>query len=145
VIYYFDASAFVKAFNVELGSERIIEILNSGLPIYSSCIIYPEILFTLRRKKEAGEIDEDSFKQLIINLDESWNYLNVINVSSVLNILREKVIKYSLKALDAIHLASAIWIKENIDEDCIVVCSDKELLKICKIEEFEIINPEEIE
>jgi hypothetical protein len=44
--------------------------------------------------------------------------------------------------LDAIHLASALWVRENIDKDCGFICSDKNLLDFAEKESFNLINPE---
>lgn len=142
MIYYFDASAFVKAFCYERGSKMVIDILNSGFSVYSSIILYPEVLFALRRKKERKEIEEAEFQNQIIKFENRWESLNIMDIS-LFWLLKDRVIKYPLKAIDAIHLASALWIKENLTSDLRFVCSDKELLEFSMEEGFNVINPEE--
>lgn len=143
MIYYFDASTLVKAFSYEAGSGIVIDILNSGLPAYSSMVVYSEVLFALRRKRHRQEINEDELQQRLTEFEERWGYFNIIELGAVLELLRNRIIKYPLKALDAIHLASALWIRENIDLDCRFLCSDKELLEFAGKESLDIFNPEE--
>jgi predicted nucleic acid-binding protein len=143
MIYYLDASALVKEFVYERGSEKVVNIINSGYPIYSSVVVYPETLFALRRKKHEEEITEDEFNQKVTKIEDRWQSLNIVKLNqNILSLLRDRVIRYPLRALDAIHLASAIWIRRNIDADCKFVCSDDELIKYSRDANLEIINPE---
>lgn len=143
MIYYLDASALVKEFVYESGSERVVDIINSGYPIYSSVVVYPETLFALRRKKYRGEITEDEFDQKVTKIEDRWQSLNIVKLNqNILFLLQDRAIRYPLRALDAIHLASVLWIKENIDATCKLVCSDDELIEYSKAEGLEVINPE---
>jgi predicted nucleic acid-binding protein len=142
MIYYLDASAVVKAFSAETGTEAVIRILESGVPAFSSLVIYPEVLFALRRKRHREEISDDEFKSGVTRFEQRWGYFNAVELGPALGFLRERTIRYPLRALDAIHLSSALWAKERIDRDCTFLCSDLELLKVAAQEGLEIINPE---
>ncbi|MEO0289988.1 MAG: type II toxin-antitoxin system VapC family toxin [candidate division WOR-3 bacterium] len=96
----------------------------------------------MKRKKSHNEICEKKFLQAVEELDKKWEFFNIITIEPIFAMLKNKVIQYSLKALDAIHLASALWIKEELDNDVSFVCSDKELLEFAKKEGLNIINPE---
>jgi len=144
MIYYFDASTLVKAFSYEPGSEAVINLLNSGSPVYSSIVVYPEVLFALGRKRFREELSADEFQQGLTTFEEKWGSFNILELNSILGLLRSWIIKYPLKALDAIHLASALWIKENVLWDLMFVCSDKQLLEFATQEKLDIINPEEV-
>lgn len=145
MIYYFDTSALLKEFSYERGSEAVVDIINSAYPIYSSIVIYPEVLFALRRKKHRDEIEDTEFREAITKFENRWQSLNIIGLDYILSLLKSWVIKYPLKALDAIHLATALWIKENIARDCKIVCSDEKLSGFYREERFDVINPEEME
>lgn len=141
--YYLDASALVKVYLREKGTEAMVNLLNSGFNFFSSSVVYPEVLFTLRRKLENKEIDEEYFLNQVNSFEGHFQSLitNIEFTKEVSYFLKERVIRYSLRALDAIHLASALWIRENIDEDCKFICSDIDLLEVAKAERFELINP----
>jgi uncharacterized protein len=144
MIYYLDASALVKVYSYEKGTEAIINLLKSKLPFYSSIIVYPEVLFTLRRKMENREMDQEEFSVQTERFNS--HFLSLINCvqlnENTLDILENRVLQYSMRALDAIHLASALWIRENIDKNCGFICSDKNLLDFAEKESFDLINPE---
>lgn len=147
VIYYLDASALLKVYFYEKGSEATVKILKSDFLFFSSTIIYPEILFALKRRLQNKEINQNYFLEQVKLFNTHFRKLiNRIEFGEhILCLLKSKVIQYSMKALDAIHLASALWIKENITYNINILCSDKELLKFFKEEGFNIINPEEME
>jgi len=145
MIYYLDASALVKVYFYEKGTEAIVELLKSGFSFFSSTIIYPEVLFGLRKRLQNKEITQDYFSEQMRLFENHFRALiNHIEFNEhILHLLKNRVLQYSMKALDAIHLASALWIKENITHDLGIVCSDKELLEFSKEEGLNIINPEE--
>ena len=142
MIYYFDASAVVKAFSAEAGSEAVIRILRSGVPAFSSLVMYSEVLFALRKKRHRKEISDDEFQSGRARFERRWSSFNTIELAPVFGILRERTIRHPLRALDAIHLSSALWAKEGIDRDCRFLCSDLELLKFATQEGLETVNPE---
>lgn len=146
MIYYLDASALVKVYCYEEGTETVVNLLNAKLPLCSSMVIYSEVLFALRRKMENKEINQDNFLEQVGRFKSHFQALiNSVQLNeSIFDLLDNRVLKYSIRALDAIHLASALWIRENIDEKCIFICSDENLLKIAREESFDIINPQEM-
>jgi len=145
MIYYLDASALVKVYCYEEGTEAIVNLLRSEVSFYSSIVVYSEVLFTLRRKMKNKDIGKNEFLRQTERFKSHFQTLiNCIQISDdILNILENKVLKHSMRALDAIHLASALLVRENIDEDCIFVCSDYDLLNFAKEENFDLINPAE--
>lgn len=147
MIYYLDASALVKAYCYEKGTEIVVNLLKYSLPFYASTVIYPEVLFALRRKLENREINQHNFSEQV-KFFESHFYALINRVElneNIFDLLRKRVLQYSIKALDVIHLASAFWIKENIDENCKFICSDDNLLSFSIKEGLDVINPEKME
>ncbi|MEW6607726.1 MAG: type II toxin-antitoxin system VapC family toxin [bacterium] len=147
MIYYLDASVLLKVYFYEKGTEAMVDLLKSNSSFFSSTIIYPEVLFGLKRRLQNKEITQDFFsKQIKLFGDHFRTLINRIEFNDyILHFLRSEVLKYSVKALDAIHLASALWLREEINKHIKFVCSDKDFIKIVQQEGFEIINPEENE
>ena len=147
MIYYLDASALVKVYSHEDGTKAMVNLLKSNSSFYSSVVIYSEVLFALRRKLENGEITKEGFSKQIKFFESHFQALiNRVQINeNIFDLLRQRILSYSVKALDAIHLASALWLKENIDTDCKFICSDKELLRVSKQEGLPIINPVEMD
>jgi predicted nucleic acid-binding protein len=137
-----DASALVKAYALEEGSKRIIEMLNEGEDIFVSKVTFAEILFSLRRKNFSGELRNNDFQGCRKRFEEDWHSFYVIELSDdVLSVLKSRVIRYPLRALDAIHLASAIWIGNLLETRPTFVCADDSLNEAAKNEEFRVFNP----
>lgn len=147
MIYYLDASALLKAYFYEKGSEAIVKLLRSDNPFFSSVVIYPEVLFGLRRRFQNKEITQDYFREQVRLFEDHFRALiNRVEFNDhILYLLKSRALQYSMKALDAIHLASVMWIKKNITHDLSIVCSDKELLEFAKKEGLDVINPEEMD
>jgi len=63
----------------------------------------------LRRKQENRELDKDEFSKQVQRFKN--HFLALINCvqfnESILDVLETKIPQYSMRALDAIHLASA--------------------------------------
>lgn len=145
MIYYLDASALLKVYFHEKGSELMVKLLKSGVFFFSSIVIYVEVLFALRRRLENKEISDDYLSEQTRLFEAHFPALiNRIEFNEhIISILKSKVFQYPMKALDVIHLASALWVRENIEDKCKFLSSDKDLLEFVKKEKFYIVNPEE--
>ena len=138
---YFDTSALVKKYISENGSDNADKLLLSASDIYISIIGHIEAISSFRRLLLEREIDEKDYDQLKLEIDQDFQFFNVIDVSSEIVLSAIKTIdKYQLKSLDSIHLASAILKKRDID---FFISSDQKLLNAAKKEGFKVINPNE--
>ncbi len=61
IIYYLDASAWVKRYVQEAGTDWILELFGKRPAFASASLGYIEVSATLARKRRAGEIDEARF------------------------------------------------------------------------------------
>ncbi len=138
---YFDTSALVKKYISETGSDNVDKLLFSASEIYISIIGHVEAISSFRRLLHEREIDEKDYNQLKLEIEQDFQFFNVVDVSFEIVFSAIKTIdKYQLKSLDSIHLASAISMKRNIDY---FVSSDQKLLNAAKKEGFKVINPNE--
>jgi len=138
--YYFDTSAFVKRYIQEAGSQAVRDLLKKGGQYFISKIAYAEVLMTFRRKKEEGMLSSGDFLKCIESFEKDWQAFNIIELSDeVLKTLRERVLKYHLRALDAVHLSSVLWLKKSIS--IIFACSDNTLKEKASAEGLSIWDP----
>lgn len=143
--FYMDASALVKAYALEEGSKSVIEILNREEDIFLSKVAFAEIIFSLKRKNLSGELEDKDFQKCRKQLEEDWHSFYVIELSDdILSILKDRVIKYPLRALDAIHLASAIWVDKLLEARPTFLCADTSLNEAAEDEGFKVFNPTKI-
>ena len=142
---YFDASAWVKAYKeYEVGRAKVLELLRTQELIFSSRVAYAEVLFALRRAKEAERFSEEDFQRRMGAFLSHWDTVEIVEFSDpVTRILRDRVLAHALRALDAIHLASALWVREFYNVGLTFVCADGRLLEAATQEQLTILNPEE--
>ena len=150
--FYFDASALVKRYTQEIGSEKI-NFLFSNVPLNRMmCLIYGvvELFWICVRKKNDGRITNLDFLQAGIN----FNY-EIIGIHSdfktistpdtlVLNSM-SLIETHSLNSVDAMVLRSALDIAteiHNTGDTLVLVASDQRLLRAAEVEGLLVFNPE---
>ena len=139
---YFDSSALVKRYVEELGTNSVRSILSGGEEIATSKLTYPEILSALARKHRAGEIAKKLLQDLVARFERDWYHILVIEFhNDLLQIVKFLIEKHPIKAVDAIHLSSALWLKLSSKIDVTFVASDLNLIKAAQAEKLQIINP----
>jgi predicted nucleic acid-binding protein len=138
----FDSSALVKRYVEETGTNSVKSILSTGGEIATSKLTYPEILSALMRKVRAGEIKRKRFDDIVDRFEKDWNHVLVLEFhNDLLQIVKFLIEKHPIKAADAIHLSSALWLKLSSKIDVTFVASDLNLLKAAQAEKLQIINP----
>ncbi len=141
-VLYMDASALVKRYAHEPGSETVIRLLTTANRIFTSKIAYVELLMTFRRKQTDGPLTEQQFTELRRRLEQDWYSWILIEVSDeMLEIVKKRVIHHSLRALDAIHLSSALLARKLVGRKLVFVCSDQKLQEAAAAEGLTVHNP----
>ena len=148
MLYYFDTSALVKLYHEEKGSEKVkflYEDLNAENCI--SQLTYTEFYSTLYKKLRTREIENERVIQEVIKSFEiDMQYEWVIEVDENIfretrNIISKYAADYSIRTLDAIHLACAGWLAET--DETIFISSDKTQLEVAYTMGLDVINPED--
>ena len=150
--FYFDASALVKRYTQEEGSD-IINYLFGHVPLNRmTCLILGviELYWVCVRKKNDGRISSEDYIQSRINLNyeivDSRSAFNTISVSDALVLSSMPLIEsHSLNSTDALVLRSALDINielHNTDNRLVLIASDQRLLKAAQQEGLLVFNPE---
>ena len=145
-IIYFDTSALVKRYVEEKGTQVVVDlIMSSDMLITTSILTYPEIKAAFTKKLRLKEMSKESYKEAIENFEKDWSVpvFSVIGLTSqVANLAGSLVERNVLKTLDAVHLASALTVKEHFGIQVLFVSSDDRLDKAASSEGLEVMNPE---
>lgn len=105
---YFDTSAVVKRYVLEPGSHQVRRLLRQH-DFLSSAITPLEILSALGRRKQNGELSERNFTAAIRRVGSDRIRWELIELGTmVLNRAEETIHQEPMRALDAIHIASAL-------------------------------------
>ncbi|MAF10152.1 hypothetical protein CMK11_06835 [Candidatus Poribacteria bacterium] len=147
--YYFDASAVVKKYVVEPGSQFVSHILDfeSEHNVHMSDIGAVEVAAGLARRGRDGdgvlaEI-QGAIREFHADFDIRW--LAVPTTPRLLLNARNLAVKYFLRGYDAVHLAAACEahrvLRRTRDAGLIFVSSDAALNAAALSEELQVVDP----
>ena len=150
--FYFDASALVKRYTQELGSDKV-NFLFANVPHDRlMCLILGavEIIWVLVRKRNDSRLTNDDFRQAGINLDyeviDNQSGFRTIPVpNSLIWRSMDLIESHSLNSVDAIVLRSALDVaaaRRAEGNELVLVASDQRLLRAASSEELLVFNPE---
>lgn len=150
--FYFDASALVKRYTQEIGSDNINFLFNNVPLNRMMCLILGmvELFWICVRKKNDGRITHRNFSQAWINFNyeviNSQSGFKTISVPDSLVWNSMDLIEiHSLNSVDALVLSSALDIGtrlRNTGDTLVLVASDQRLLRAARAEGLQVFNPE---
>ena len=126
---YFDTSALIKRFVAEPGSKRVDALLAEEPILATSKVAYAEVHAGLARKLREQALTMAAYRRTSRAFDTDWRaYVRVDLADPLLLIVRDLVGRHPLRGFDAVHLASAMRLQEQLGEEIRVVASDDRLL-----------------
>jgi predicted nucleic acid-binding protein len=139
---FLDSSALVKRYVEEPGSESLDRLLRAHPYVAVSRLAWPEILSALFRKHKARELSAATLARLEAAFESDWNRLFVLEFADeLLPTVRETIRRHAIRGADAVHLASAMWLRSVLKEDVTFVCSDSKLLDAARKERLLPFDP----
>jgi uncharacterized protein len=143
--YFLESSALAKLFVFENGSEPLIRLLDTvddSQKLVSS-LASLEVRSAIRRRERAGEILPSDAAQALDALEaESLRIVEQPVTPAVIDVARLVVDGHPLRALDALHLATCVVVRDTLQvSDICFVSSDDRLLEAAKAEQFPTLNP----
>jgi len=104
---YFDTSALIKRYVDEPGRREVLRLLRRN-DCVTSAVLPVEVRSALRRRVSEGTLDEDRIPAILKRLTADRAFWTFVEVSSeVLAAAETLAAAHPLRALDAIHVASA--------------------------------------
>jgi predicted nucleic acid-binding protein len=138
MILYLDTSALVKRYFREPFSDEVVSYWKGASEIFISSIAYAEALASFYRKKREVDLKKEGFRKIMEAFRLDWRSFIRIEVNDGLNEYLERTIeKYPLRGFDAIHLASAVLVREGLNEDILFVCFDQVLSRAAQKDGFD--------
>ncbi len=149
---YLDASAFVKRFRHELGSEVVndtIERVSAHDPrrLVVSALTTLETLSILNRRRNEAQIPLPAFilslRGVIGEIKRFSHYL-VLDDHLVIS-SAQYTIKHNINSADAIHLAVLLSLQETLrqnDGELVCMTADKRLARAARAEGITVVDPE---
>lgn len=122
--HYLDTSALVKAYVQEEGTGTVVQLLRFARndpereAVYTSEIAYPEAVSAVTRRESRGEISAAETELFVVQIRAHFTGrgsqpFNVVEVNSpLIEHAAELVRTHRLRAFDAMHLATAIAVRD---------------------------------
>ena len=140
---YLDTSALIKRFVKEKGSLLVQSLVQQPEGVATAKIAYAEIFAGFARKLREGHLSKPLHALACRQFDGDWPaYLRVDLQDNVLFLARDLVQRHPLRGFDAVHLASALSLKNALGEEVTFAAADGRLLRAAEAEKLEAMNVE---
>lgn len=140
---YLDTSALIKRFVAEKGSPLVQTLVKRKGPIATAKIAYAEVYAGLTRKLREGHLSDTQYALACRQFEADWQaYIRVELHDSTLFLARDLIQRHPLRGFDAVHLASAIGLKNALGEDITFAAADERLLRAAEAEDLKILHVE---
>lgn len=126
MIVYFDTSALVPLLVAEPTSAVCERLWLDADGLVTSRLTYVEAAAAMARAERLKRLTGRSHARAIRQLDELWDYLNVVEVDSYLVRLAARLARtHGLRGYDAVHCAA---VERLVAPELVAATGDKELL-----------------
>jgi predicted nucleic acid-binding protein len=140
---YFDTSALVKRYVRERGTIEVRRLLRKHR-ILSSSVMPVELFSALSRRHGQKELSEQDYTAILTRIKEDRSFWELVEVTpGVLARAEEVVLDLKVRALDAIHVASAAVFQDSTGRPLFFVTSDERQLEAareCGLEVIEVVG-----
>jgi uncharacterized protein len=142
-VTYADSSVIVKRYYQEVGSERVRDHFAATERVFTSRLAYAEVHAALARKRRERAISEAAYRRSASAFEADWPaYDQIVIDASTLGAVPRLVRQYSLRGADAIHLAAAVWLREQAGDPLELWASDNRLVDTARGERLIVVDPE---
>lgn len=128
MILYLDASALVKRYVKERGSEDVIAFTTAAEAVATSLVSRAEVAAALARAVRLGVLNDDGGRRAQRRFLREWPDLARIPVNEAL-VSRAGTLAWDhgLRGYDAVQLAAALTWQDSIGQDVVLVTFDRQL------------------
>lgn len=135
MILYLETSNLIKLYVEEKGTAEIKSFVNGADIVATSIISYAEARAALSRKYKEGGIEKQDYKLIKREFESDWNKYFILHISSdIIKAAGDLAEKHGLRGFDALHLASALSLKERSATSVTFSSADRNLSKAAERE-----------
>ena len=128
MILYLDTSALVKLYVRERGSAQVRARVGKADAIATSVVAYAEARAAFARLRRERPASGKRHRERVGQLDRDWDrYALVELTAAVARSAGDLAEQHGLRGFDAIHLASALWLKSAHADDLAFAAFDRAL------------------
>jgi uncharacterized protein len=156
-VLYLDSSVLIKHYQIERGTEAFNEKLRSELEssraVFTSVLSYAEIHAIIARRVREKLVSSAEGSTIQTSFDSDWltGFTSIPMDPAVLSFIRQIVNVHPLKGSEAVHLASALSLRDRVSHGSIArpsepitfASSDRQLISASQKLQLEVFNPED--
>ncbi len=135
MIVYLDTSSLVKLYVEEDESSKVDVLVKSSKVTATSLVAYAEARAAFVRRFREKAFTSDEYNRMKAFFNEDWNRYLILSVSQdIIRLAGDLAEKHALRGFDAIHLASALNLCQELSSSIVFSCFDDNLQKAFKHE-----------
>lgn len=139
MILYLDTSALVKLIHREEGSERVRSAFGQAQAVASSTLAMVEVHSALARLRREGAADE-ALRGWLPALSHVWDGMVRVSMDRAVDPACGLCLSHPLRALDAVHLASALLLRAEGGLEVVFASWDAKLKDAARQEGFQVLE-----
>ena len=128
MIVYADASALVKRYIAEAGSDGVVDLMNEAAIVATALVSRAEVAAALARAVRLGILQHQGGRAAQRSFARDWPDIAQIPIGEAL-IARAETLAwdFGLRGYDAIQLAAALSWRESVGQEVILATFDRQL------------------
>ena len=128
MILYLDTSALVKLYVSELHTGDVRNWVRDAEAVATSVVSYAEARAAFARARREGSSTDAEHRRRVSQFNRDWVELLRIELTAlVARNAGELAELHAIRGFDAIHLASALWLRDRADEAFLFAAFDRRL------------------
>ena len=125
MILYLDTSSLVKLYVEETASADVEGLVGSAEVTGTSLIAYAEAKAAFARRFRENAFSSKDYDQLRSQFESDWkNFLSIHVNPEIVRMAGDLAEKHGLRGFDAVHLASAVTLREKLASPVTFSCYD---------------------
>lgn len=135
MILYLDASAVVKLYVEEVASARVREAVDQAQAVATSLIAFVEAQAAFGRARQDGRLTRLAYRRVVREFERDWGSYLALDVNEGL-VRRAALltVRRALRGYDAVHLASALTLRDRTDATVAFLAYDNRLSTSARLE-----------
>lgn len=135
MIVYFDTSALVKRYIAEADSSAVLALWQNAWLAGSSQLLFAEMLATFARKRREQPAAIALIESAQQTFRSDWETFYRVPINDELNQRVETLLTtHALRGADAVHLASALFLRDLAQDEVTFACADFALVNAARSE-----------
>ena len=128
MVVYLDTSSLAKLYVEEDDSPTIENLVKASTVTVTSLIAYVEVRSAFARRFREKAFSAKEYKRIVSSFGKDWeDYMRIQITEGIVTQAGDLAEKHGLRGFDAIHLSSAMALREELSSPVLFSCTDKNL------------------